>query len=86
MKEVSILLTKYSDWISNIVYVLCGRGYTHASISLEENADTYYSFNYLGFAVETVSKHRKRGVKKVNAFEWKYRINPMKTSVRESTI
>lgn len=68
MKEVSILLTKYSDWISNMVYVLCGRGYTHASISLEENTDTYYSFNYLGFAVETVSKHRKRGVKKSKCF------------------
>lgn len=64
MKKVNILLTKYSDWISNIVYVLCGRGYTHASISLEENADIYYSFNYHGFAVETVNKHRKRGVRK----------------------
>lgn len=64
MREVSILLTKYSDWVSNLVYVLCGRGYTHASISLEENEDTYYSFNYLGFAVETLNKHRKRGVTK----------------------
>lgn len=71
MKEVSILLTKYSDWISTVVYLLCGRGYTHASISLEENADTYYSFNYLGFAVETINKHRKRGVEKSKCFRFK---------------
>lgn len=71
MKEVSILLTKYSDWVSNLVYVLCGRGYTHASISLEENEDTYYSFNYLGFAVETLGKHRRRGVTKSKCFRVK---------------
>lgn len=68
MKEVSILLTKYSDWISSMVYILCGKGYTHASISLEENFDTYYSFNYRGFAVETISKHKKRGVKKSRCY------------------
>lgn len=69
MKEVSILLTKYSDWISSMVYILCGHGFTHASISLEEDTDTYYSFNYRGFAIETVSKHRKRGVKKSKCFQ-----------------
>ncbi len=64
MKEVNILLTKYSDWISNLVYVFGGRGYTHASLSLEEDAETFYSFNYRGFAVETMNVHRKRGVSK----------------------
>lgn len=63
MKEINILLTKYSDWISSLVYHVCGRSYTHASLSLEEEPGKYYSFNYRGFAVETLEKHRKRGVK-----------------------
>lgn len=70
MREISILLTKYSDWSSNVVYMLCGKGYTHASIALEENEDIYYSFNYRGFAIETINKHRKRGVKKSRCFRF----------------
>lgn len=63
MRQISILLTKYSDWISTLVYHVGGRGFTHCSIALEEDQNTYYSFNYRGFAVETIEKHRRRGVK-----------------------
>ena len=63
LRQVSILLTQYADWLSTLVYHISGRGFTHCSISLEEAPDTYYSFNYRGFAVETVEKHRRRGVK-----------------------
>lgn len=63
MRQISILLTKYADGISTLVYHICGRGFTHSSIALEEDPDTYYSFNYRGFAVETIEKHRRRGVK-----------------------
>ncbi len=62
MKQISILLTKYNDWTSTFVYYIAGRGYTHSSISLEDDPDTFYSFNYRGFAIETVEKHRRRGV------------------------
>lgn len=64
MRQISVLLTKYSDWISTLVYHIGGRGFTHSSIALEEDEHTYYSFNYRGFAVETVEKHRRRGVKR----------------------
>ncbi|WP_417051478.1 hypothetical protein [Dysosmobacter welbionis] len=64
MRQISVLLTKYSDWISTLVYYIGGRGFTHSSIALEEDETTYYSFNYRGFAVETVEKHHRRGVKK----------------------
>lgn len=64
MRQISILLTKYSDWISSLVYHIGGRGFTHSSIALDEDAHTYYSFNYRGFAVETLEKHRRRGVKR----------------------
>ncbi|MCD7919292.1 MAG: hypothetical protein LUG45_04330 [Clostridiales bacterium] len=64
MKEITILLTKYSDRISSFVYLVCcgGYGYTHASISLEENPNIFYSFNYKGFTVETMEKHKRHGV------------------------
>jgi len=62
MKKVTILLTKYSDWISTFVYHIAGRGYTHASLGLEDEPGVYYSFNYRGFCTETLEKHRRRGV------------------------
>lgn len=69
MKKITILLTKYSDWISTVVYHIAGHGYTHASLSLEEDSDIYYSFNYRGFCIETVEKHRHRGVKKSLSYQ-----------------
>ena len=64
MRKVTVLLTKYSDWVSTFVHYLAGQEYTHSSLALEEDPDTYYSFNYRGFAVETLEKHRRRGVTK----------------------
>ena len=58
MRHICILLTKYSDWISTVVYHIGGRGFTHSSISLEEDPDTFYSFNFRGFAVESVENWR----------------------------
>lgn len=63
MKTITILLTKYSDLTSNIVYFLAGGGYTHVSLALCEDEDTYYSFNYRGFCLESIEKHRRKGVK-----------------------
>ena len=30
MRQISVLLTKYSDWISTLVYYIGGRGFTTA--------------------------------------------------------
>lgn len=68
MKSVTILLTTYSDWLSNLYYYICGKGYTHASISLDSGS-TYYSFNYKGFCKETPYTHRRRGTKKSMSYE-----------------
>lgn len=63
MRQICILFTKYSDFRSRIVYMTTGRKYTHSSIAIEDdnNAD-YYSFNYRGFTIETLEKHKRRGV------------------------
>lgn len=62
MHTISILLTKYSDLGSTLLYSITGFGYTHVSISLNDETGCYYSFNYRGFAVESEEKHRRKGV------------------------
>ena len=52
---ISVLMTRYSDLLSRLVYYLTGRGYTHVSISLGCGAP-YYSFNFKGFYRETLEK------------------------------
>lgn len=61
MKCISVLLTTYPDRFAKLIARLSGRGYTHASIGLED-PDKFYSFNVRGFAVETPGKLRRQGV------------------------
>lgn len=68
MRTITILLTKYSDWTSTLFYYICGKGYTHASLSLDDES-TYYSFNFKGFCIETPAKHRRKGVKKSLSYQ-----------------
>lgn len=68
MKTVTVLLTKYSDCISGIIYYIGGRGYTHSSLALE-GEENFYSFNYHGFCIETLDKHKRRGVDKYLIYE-----------------
>ncbi len=69
MKKISILLTRYNDRMSQFVYWISGRNYTHVSIALEDEPEHYYSFNYRGFTRETLEKHRDRGVKYSRCYE-----------------
>lgn len=69
MKKVSILLTKYSDWISCLLYHIGGYGFAHVSLGLEERKNEFFSFNYKGFCVETIEKHHLRGVRKSLIYE-----------------
>ena len=63
MQTINILLTRFSDHLSLLVFHLTGRGYTHASIALQEDDGCYYSFTGNGFVLETTEKFRRRGVK-----------------------
>ena len=68
MGTVSVVLTKYTDPLSKLLYLICGFGYTHASISLDDGSNKMYSFNYKGFCIETAAKHRRRGVEQSASF------------------
>lgn len=57
-RTIAVLLTKYNSTFSNFIYWLTGRGYTHASISFDENSQYYYSFNFKGFRREYPGKHK----------------------------
>lgn len=51
-KHVWILLTRHYDRFAKILYVVSGHGYTHASIGLGDESDSFYSFNFNGFCTE----------------------------------
>lgn len=57
MKPVTILLTRYSDWFGVFLCKICRNTYSHASISIDENEEIFYSFNYKGFVVEKPKKY-----------------------------
>lgn len=60
-KSIYILLTRFGDNASKAVSCLTRSYYTHASIGLEEDMNTFYSFVYKGFIVEKVTRYIKPG-------------------------
>lgn len=62
---ISVLFTRYHSTFSNFVYWISGRGYTHASIALDDKNESYYSFNFRGFCKENAGKIKKRSTKSV---------------------
>jgi hypothetical protein len=47
--RVADVFGKFVSWYSH-------GGYTHASISIDEDEEIFYSFNYKGFVVEKLKK------------------------------
>lgn len=60
IKTVTILLTKYSDFWGRIIRGINGEGYSHASISMDEEEEIFYSFNFKGFAIEKPKKRKPK--------------------------
>ena len=58
-KKIYILLTRFDDNGARIIRTLTGCNYTHASIGLEEDMNTFYSFVCKGFIVEKVTRYLK---------------------------
>lgn len=59
-RTISILFTKYTDFLSRIVSLLSGREYTHVSISLNPETNIYYAFNTKGFRRELPTRYSRR--------------------------
>ena len=57
MQPVTILLTRYSDLFGLFLCKICRNAYSHASISIDEKEEVFYSFNYKGFVVEKPKKY-----------------------------
>ncbi len=61
-RRVYILLSRHYDLFSTFIYFVSLGGYTHVSVGLEDDPQTYYSFNSKGFRVEKPEEWRKRRV------------------------
>ncbi len=58
-KKIFILLTKLNDGGARMLSAITGSYYTHASIGLEDDMNTFYSFVYKGFIVEQITRYVK---------------------------
>lgn len=58
-KKIYVLLTRFPDTGSKWIQAMTGFFYTHASIGLEEDMNTFYSFVEKGFIVEDINRYNK---------------------------
>jgi len=57
---ITVLFTRYYSAFENFIYLISGKGYTHASIALDEENEYFYSFNMKGFRKEYPKRHLRR--------------------------
>ena len=62
-RTIYILLTQFPGWNSRAIRLWTRFPYTHASVGLEEDLNTFYSFVYKGFIVESIARYNKPGRK-----------------------
>lgn len=62
-RKIYILLTQFPGWNSHAIRLWTRFPYTHASVGLEEDLDTFYSFVYKGFIEESITRYNKPGRK-----------------------
>lgn len=74
-RMVSILFTRSHRVMGTLIYWLTGREYTHASIGLGDQCDTFYSFNIRGFRTEHPA-HRKVGLRGKESLCLQFLISP----------
>lgn len=54
---ISVLFVNYEDFWSKVVYYVLGKGYSHVAISVDDEGEIFYSFNFKGFRRERPRKH-----------------------------
>ncbi len=57
MKTITILLTRYKGLFGRFICGISKNKFSHASISLDENEEIFYSFNLKGFVIEKPKKY-----------------------------
>lgn len=62
-RKLYVLLTRFPDAGSKVIGTLMEEYFTHASIGLEEDPNTFYSFVYKGFIEEKITRYLKPGRK-----------------------
>jgi hypothetical protein len=55
-KKIYILLTRLPNTAAPIIEAMTGSYYTHTSIGLEEDMNTFYSFGFKGFVAEKITQ------------------------------
>ena len=60
-RKIYILLTKFYGSGSRALTLFSGNYYTHASIGLDEDMNTFYSFVVKGFMIEKITRYLKPG-------------------------
>lgn len=58
-KKIFILFTRFPDNGSKVIEAMTGSFYSHTSIGLEEDMNTFYSFVVKGFIVEKITRYIK---------------------------
>ena len=56
-RKIYIMLSRFPDNGSRAIEAMTGFYYTHASIGLEEDMNTFYSFVVKGFIVEKITRY-----------------------------
>ena len=74
-RKISILLTRFPDNGSRAVSMLTRFYYTHASIGLDEDMNTFYSFVTKGFIIEDINRYAKPGKKAVPCRLYEMRVS-----------
>lgn len=82
--KVTVLFTAYNNFISYILLYFFGHNYTHVSLSLESDADSFYSFNKKGFRKEYPMRHKKR--KKHKSFSVEFKVTDEEYSILKNKI
>ncbi len=60
-KKIYILLTRFNDTGAKMLSKITDFYYTHASIGIEGDCETFYSFVYKGFRIEKIERYIKSG-------------------------
>ena len=58
-RKLYVLMTQYPGFDAKVLRWRTGFPYTHTSIGLEEDMDTFYTFISKGFLVESITRYEK---------------------------